>query len=107
MADANKIETEKKSNTLNITDDKGVVTKYEVSTFSDEGKVLFQELAMVEQKLTNTNARYMEALVDLKIQTNAKQQYLANILEVEKLNESEEKGNEESKEPKEESKKAN
>tara|TARA_R100000935_G_C2801506_1_gene150694 strand:- start:759 stop:1082 length:324 start_codon:yes stop_codon:yes gene_type:complete len=107
MADANNIETEEKSNTLNITDDKGVVTKYEVSTFSDEGKVLFQELAMVEQKLTNTNARYMEALVDLKIQTNAKQQYLANILEVEKLNESEEKGNEESKEPKEESKKAN
>lgn len=107
MADANNIETEEKSNTLNITDDKGVVTKYEVSTFSEEGKVLFQELAMVEQKLTNTNARYMEALVDLKIQTNAKQQYLANILEVEKLNESEEKGNEESKEPKEESKKAN
>ena len=107
MADANNIETEEKSNTLNITDDKGVVTKYEVSTFSDEGKVLFQELAMVEQKLTNTNARYMEALVDLKIQTNAKQQYLANILEVEKLNESEEKGSEEPKEPKEESKKAN
>ena len=107
MAEANNIEMEEKSNTLNITDDKGVVTKYEVSTFSDEGKVLFQELAMVEQKLTNTNARYMEALVDLKIQTNAKQQYLANILEVEKLNESEEKGNEESKEPKEESKKAN
>ena len=107
MADANNIETEEKSNTLNITDDKGVVTKYEVSTFSEEGKVLFQELAMVEQKLTNTNARYMEALVDLKIQTSAKQQYIANILEVEKLNESEEKGSEEPKEPKEESKKAN
>ena len=107
MAEAKNDGMEEKTDTLNIADENGVITNYDVSTFSDEGKILFKELALVEQKLTNTNARYMEALVDLKIQTSAKQQYIANILEVEKLNESEEKGNEEAKDNKEESKKTN
>tara|TARA_R110000751_G_scaffold157722_2_gene263223 strand:+ start:380 stop:697 length:318 start_codon:yes stop_codon:yes gene_type:complete len=98
MAEAKQEEMEEKKEVLSLPDDKGVIVKHDVSTFSDGGKALFSELVIIESKLSLANGKYMDALVDLKIVSNAKEQYISKIKEVEKLNGSEKETTGDSKE---------
>lgn len=71
-------EAKENGNTLTID---GVA--HDADSFSDEGKQLFVELSIVEEKLKLSNQRYNEVIVDLKSQQAAKAQYIQNIMEIE------------------------
>ena len=71
-------EAKENGNTLTID---GVA--HNADSFSDEGKQLFVELSIVEEKLKLSNQRYNEVIVDLKSQQAAKAQYIQNIMEIE------------------------
>lgn len=71
-------EAKENGNTLTID---GVA--HDADSFSDEGRQLFVELSIVEEKLKLSNQRYNEVIVDLKSQQAAKAQYIQNIMEIE------------------------
>ena len=71
-------EAKENGNTLTID---GVA--HDADSFSDEGKQLFVELSIVEEKLKLSNQRYNEVIVDLKSQQAAKAQYIQNIMDIE------------------------
>jgi len=71
-------EAKENGNTLTID---GVA--HDADSFSDEGKQLFVELSIIEEKLKLSNQRYNEVIVDLKSQQAAKAQYIQNIMEIE------------------------
>tara|TARA_R100001510_G_C7632306_1_gene190988 strand:+ start:615 stop:911 length:297 start_codon:yes stop_codon:yes gene_type:complete len=74
-------EAKENKNTLTID---GV--EHDADTFSDEGKQLFIELSITEQKLKLSNQRYNEVMVDIKSLQVAKNQYISSIMDIEGLN---------------------
>ena len=68
---------------------------HDANLFSDEGKQLFVELSIIEQKLNVSNQKYNEVIVDLKAQQAAKATYIEKIMKVEGIDANEESSTEE------------